>query len=129
MTQTISLTGCGGESIITLQTLELTDIDFDQLWSHVPEKQSSVLVYNKDELDPQLIDTECHRKYASYMETPEMSKEIKKSYMFCGADGSEKKKDLPADFQPLLEAINKATGQEHNQVVINWYEKECDYIP
>ena len=118
-----------GESWITEKVIDTSIVNFNALWNHAPAETSSVMVYNKDSSAPEWVETKCRRKYGSYMQTPSFNRHIRKSYMFSGSKGDEIHAELPVEFQPLLESINHATGQVHNQVVINWYEAEKDSIP
>jgi alkylated DNA repair dioxygenase AlkB len=63
------------------------------------------------------------------MQTPRYDKEIfyNKNYMFSGKE--EVSENLPEQFLPYLEYVNKEYGMEYNQVVVNWFENGDDYIP
>uniref|UniRef100_A0A6C0J5R3 Fe2OG dioxygenase domain-containing protein n=1 Tax=viral metagenome TaxID=1070528 RepID=A0A6C0J5R3_9ZZZZ len=89
--------------------------------------KSKVMVYDKN--TEQHVDTECHRWHKSYMHTPKFDSTIKKSYMFSGEQRNEIGEELPDIFKPYFEAVKKETDTIFNQVVINWYYKDHDYIP
>lgn len=92
------------------------------------DEKSNVMVFNKDTENPEWIEERCHRWHKSYLNTPNFNKSANKSYMFSGNDGSEIEEKLPDVFTPYYNLM-KTMNNNYNQVVVNYYEKENDYIP
>jgi len=109
--------------------LSYIDANFEKMFLIKPEQKSKILLYNKDSDSPEWKEQECARVYKSYMNTPMFDRQYKKSYMFGGINEDEIEEKLPEIFVPMLDYAKSTTGTDFNQVVVNWYEKETDYIP
>lgn len=90
-------------------------------------EKSKIMLYNKNINKPDWNELIVNRWYNSYLKTPLFNKQYKKSYMFSGEDKKEILNDIPDIIKPLYECI-LSIDNRYNQVVINWYEKENDYI-
>lgn len=90
--------------------------------------RSNVMVFNKNNSNPQLIEEKCERYYKSYLNTPKYPTIANKSYMFSGKNLDEIENNLPNIFGQYYNYIKKLDNN-YNQVVINYYETEKDYIP
>lgn len=102
--------------------------NFDDLFNIHPKYKGKVQVYNKNPENPEWKDEQCHRYHKSYLKTPDFDKTVNKSYMFSGENREEIEEELPKVFKPFLDFMQKK-DMKYNQVVINWYEKENDYMP
>ncbi len=116
-------------------SLDLTiwiEKNFDKIFSLHPiydnNEKSKILLFNKNPLNPQWNEIETHRWFESYLNTPEYNNKYHKSYMFGSLDKKEIKKELPNEINYLFQYA-KNLDNKYNQVVVNWYEKENDYIP
>lgn len=112
--------------------LSWIDNNFEKIFNLHPiyqnNEKSKILLFNKDIKNPEWNELETHRWFHSYLNTPEFTKEYNKSYMFGSLDKKEIKKELPNEISYLFQYA-KDIDKKYNQVVINWYEKENDYIP
>lgn len=92
---------------------------FDNLFSLKPDSRSVVSIYDK--LKDKHVEKTIFRSYVSYLNTPKMDTNIKKSYMF-----NNSSEILPNEFLPFLD-FAKSIDSNFNQMVVNYYEKE-DFI-
>jgi hypothetical protein len=110
---------------------ELNDygrVNFNMMFDLHPTHKGKVQVFNKDNMDPKWKEEQCHRYHKSYLKTPTFDKTVNKSYMFSGENQEEIEKNLPEIFKPFLNFM-KDQDENYNQVVINWYENENDFMP
>jgi alkylated DNA repair dioxygenase AlkB len=91
------------------------------------DKKSKIMQFNKDSNNPEWYELEINRWFKSYLQTPSFDNKYKKSYMFSGKEQLEISEDLPDLIKPIFNYV-KNIDNRYNQVVVNWYEKENDYI-
>lgn len=105
--------------------------NFDEIFNLHPkylnDRKSRIMLFNKDLRNPEWTNLEVNRWYCSYLKTPQFERKYKKSYMFSGEDGKEIIKTLPDILEPIYQSVKKI-DERYNQVVVNWYKKENDYI-
>lgn len=116
------------ESKLTHELNDYGRINFNTMFDLRPKYKGKVQRFNKDENNPQWEEEQCHRYHKSYLKTPAFDKTVNKSYMFSGENQEEIEKDLPEIFKPFL-VFMKEQDENYNQVVINWYENENDFMP
>jgi alkylated DNA repair dioxygenase AlkB len=102
--------------------------NFGKLMALCPPENSKVLVYNKNKNNPEWIEEKCARCFKSYLATPKFTTNVNKSYMFSGFEKEEIESELPEEFKPFYEYMRKK-NDKYNQVIVNWYKYENDYIP
>ncbi len=114
-----------------LKLLEDISKNFDALFNKHPiyegNEKSKILLFNKDMDNPEWTELETHRWFHSYLNTPKFTCDIKKSYMFSSYDEKEIVSEVPSEFDFLMNYVFNI-DEKYNQVVINWYENENDYI-
>lgn len=98
-------------------------VNFGLLFSAHPEERGKVLVYNKDETNPKWTTLNCNRWSASFGKTPKKDDNVLKSYMF----EENSNRELPVDFLPF-DAHFKKLDKANNQIIVNWYGDNTDYI-
>ncbi len=115
--------------------------NFDSMFYLHPENRGKVLVFNKDETNPEWNEIDCFRWSKSYLNTPKFDETVMKSYMFSGNNDNKPKsymfagnKDtnindkLPEAFEPFYNYM-KTIDNKNNQVIANWYNDNNDYMP
>jgi alkylated DNA repair dioxygenase AlkB len=91
------------------------------------DEKSKIMQFNKNHDNPEWYELEINRWFKSYLQTPNFDDRYKKSYMFSGKEQLEISEDLPDLIKPIFNYV-KSLDNRYNQVVVNWYEKENDYI-
>ena len=116
------------ENMLSTELKEYGRVNFDSLFNSRPEHKGKVQVYNKNPSNPKWKEEQCHRYHKSYLKTPPFNKNVNKSYMFSGKNCEEIEEELPEMFKPFLNFMTEQDAK-YNQVVVNWYENENDYMP
>jgi len=109
--------------------IDYANVNYDKMVNLIktPNK-SNVMVFNKNYSNPQLVEEICERYYKSYLNTPKYPTNSNKSFMFSGKNLNEIQSNLPDIFKPYYNYI-KNLNTNYNQIVVNYYETEKDYIP
>jgi len=111
-------------SMLSGEFYNYTKEHFDDFFNLHPIEKSKVVMKNKNNENCHEVDA--HRWYESYLNTPKLNQEtLETSYMFSGLNDVQK--ELPEKFKPLFDYINKES--EYNQIVVNWYADQDDYLP
>ncbi len=118
----ITLTDSSWVSINKLPNdiLQYTIDNFDKMFEHKPASRAKVVMYGTE--------VNCNRWQQSYLNTPTNILE-KTSYMFSGKELNVCPV-LPTEFQTIFDYVNKGLPKEkqYNQVTVNWYAADSDYI-
>jgi len=69
-----------------------------------------------------------HRYHTCYLNTPKYDPDVKKNYMFCGLNETEKQLIVPEHFSNFYDYIC-STDSKYNQIVANWFVDKNNYIP
>ena len=95
--------------------------NFDEMFGLHPVEKHKIIMY--------LNEVEVNRWQQCYLKTPGYEMDIlkKQSYMYSGFDVSNNNKPLPKQFQIYYDYM-KLQDDKYNQVVVNWYQDENDYI-
>lgn len=93
--------------------VEYANAAFDKMYALRPDE-------SKVWIGPEKVETKSERAHASYLRTPPLLKDVKKSYMFDNLNP-----ELPSEFIPIKQYF----GQHYNQVVVNWYRDGNEFIP
>lgn len=107
---------------------QYTSVNFNKMFDTHDESRGRVLVFNKDRLNPRWNEIECSRWCKSYLNTPKFDNSVMKNYMFSGLNIENINDELPTIFEPLYNHMKKLDGR-YNQVVVNYYGDNNDYIP
>lgn len=105
--------------------------NFDTLFNIHSNKQDNILIYQQktDSYD----EHPAHRWFQSYMHTPQLNElnyKHRTNYMFSDKENlTNSNKNLPLEFEPFLDFINKNRKTKYNQVVINWLLHGSQFIP
>jgi alkylated DNA repair dioxygenase AlkB len=100
--------------------------NFDKMFSLHPEKKHKIIMYSKE--------IEVNRWQKSYLNSPCYDPNVYKgrSYMYSGFNTIENNNPLPESFQTYFDYVNscvvKSFDEHYNQVGVNWYQDEKDYI-
>ena len=93
---------------------------FNSMWVQHPEKKHKIIMYEKE--------VEVNRYSKSYLNTwTDLTHTKSSSYMYSGYDTLSNNNELPEIFKPYYEFM-KNIDNKYNQVIVNWYENENDYI-
>lgn len=86
-----------------------------------PEERHKIIMFEKE--------IETSRWQKSYLKTPDVDeKHIKHhSYMYSGYDCKSNRDSLPDVFMPYYKYM-QSTDDKYNQVIVNWYQNNEDYI-
>lgn len=114
------------ENILNYITNNFDDI-FELHPTYNNDQKSKIMLYNKQNDNPYWNEIEINRWYKSYLQTPKFDSQYKKSYMFSGISGDEISDELPELIKPIYNEIYNFDNN-YNQIVVNWYENENDYI-
>jgi alkylated DNA repair dioxygenase AlkB len=111
-------------SFVPKELMEYGVKHFDELFALHPNERHRIISKTGE-------DYEVFRWQMSYLKTPDYnaSEEYFKThnYMYSGLDTSKNNDDLPNLFAPFYEFAKKQDDR-YNQVVINWYDANNDYI-
>ena len=90
------------------------------MWDLHPEQKHKIIMYEKE--------VEVNRYSKSYLNTwTDLTHTKSSSYMYSGYDTLSNNDELPEIFKPYYEFM-KNIDNKYNQVIVNWYENENDYI-
>ena len=93
---------------------------FGSMWDLHPEQKHKIIMYEKE--------VEVNRYSKSYLNTwTDLTHTKSSSYMYSGFDTLSNNDELPEIFKPYYEFM-KNIDNKYNQVIVNWYENENDYI-
>ena len=93
---------------------------FSSMWDLHPEQKHKIIMYEKE--------VEVNRYSKSYLNTwTDLTHTKTSSYMYSGYDTLSNNDELPEIFKPYYEFM-KNIDNKYNQVIVNWYENENDYI-
>jgi len=92
---------------------------FSLLWNYHPKKKHKIIMGNQE--------VKVNRYSKSYLHTPINITHHKSSYMYSGLDKSKNQEDLPSIFKIYWNEM-KRFDPKYNQVIVNWYEDENDFI-
>lgn len=93
---------------------------FSSMWDLHPEQKHKIIMYEKE--------VEVNRYSKSYLNTwTDLTHTKTGSYMYSGYDTLSNNDELPEIFKPYYEFM-KNIDNNYNQVIVNWYENENDYI-
>jgi len=93
---------------------------FDSMWQLHPELKHKIIMYEKE--------VEVHRYSQSYLNTwTDLSHTKFSSYMYSGFDTSSNNEILPNIFVDYYKWIQEQ-DPKYNQVIVNWYGDQFDYI-
>tara|TARA_B100000767_G_scaffold145595_1_gene137312 strand:- start:115 stop:804 length:690 start_codon:yes stop_codon:yes gene_type:complete len=118
-------------SFLEKPLLDYSDYNYDKLKDLIKTNnsdKSNVMVFNKDYINPKLIEEKTHRWFKSYLKTPLYPLVSNKSYMFSGINKNEIVDGLPNLYYPYYDYFKKINNN-YNQVVVNYYETIEDFIP
>lgn len=87
---------------------------FTNIFDLHPLEKGKVKTFNKNDLLPEWIETNCRRWSQSYLNTPKWTPDVMKSYMFSPMDDSINDK-LPVEVLPFYEYMTGADSR-YNQV-------------
>lgn len=98
-----------------------TSENFKEMFDLHPTEKHKIIMYQKE--------VEVNRWQQSYLNTPKYEPDVleRQSYMYSGYDVSNNNHPLPKQFQIYYDYI-KSIDEKYNQVVVNWYQNENDYI-
>jgi len=111
--------------------VDYSDYNYDLLKNIIKTNncnKSNVMVFNKDYSNPKLLEERTHRWFKSYLNTPNYDNNSNKSYMFGGLDKNEINDGLPKLYYPYYDYFKKINTR-YNQIVVNYYENNEDFIP
>lgn len=99
----------------SLGMFNLSDDQFEQLWKQKPNERGKVFVFGKEH------------------DMPRFCKSYGESYTFSGREHIADPMDtIKIDNQPFLQIaidyLQKEKGKNYNQVLINWYSTNQEYI-
>ena len=93
---------------------------FGSMWDLHPEQKHKIIMYEKE--------VEVNRYSKSYLNTwTDLTHTKSSSYMYSGYDTLSNNDKLPEIFKPYYEFM-KNIDNKYNQIIVNWYENENDYI-
>jgi alkylated DNA repair dioxygenase AlkB len=95
--------------------------NFDQMFNSHPPDRHRIIMFKQEH--------EVNRWQQSYLRTPRYTDQQlnSTSYMYSGFDTKENNSNLPELFQVFYDHM-VSMDNRFNQVVINWYQDENDYI-
>ena len=109
-----------GTSYIQIDYLPEIPDNFKDMWELHPSEKHKIIMYEQE--------TEVYRYSKSYGNTPnDLFHTKKSSYMYSGYDTSQNNEELPDAFSSIYTYM-KSTDPRYNQTIVNWYEKEDDFI-
>jgi len=100
---------------------EFGALNFEEMFNLHPKNKHSIIMYKEE--------VEVNRWQQSYLKTPPITDDIlnKRSYMYSGFDTTNNNIELPEQFQIYYDYV-KSIDNRYNQVVVNWYQDQNDYI-
>lgn len=112
------------QSYITINQIPeyLSHVNFNDLFDLHPIDRHKIIMYGEEII--------CPRWQKSYLNTPRLREDARTgrtSYMYSGFDETQNKDLLPELFRPYYDYI-KILNHKYNQVIVNWYADQNDYI-